>query len=349
MKNQKLIIAFVIISGVLVSSILIFYFLNLTKQEKYSNFNYLACNFDDDCTTTKIPINSCCIDCKVFPVNKQGLKLQKEWRKDNCGSKEKSLCVTLKCLWSDKNVACVQNQCVFIEKVSNFKPEEFSLTCEQCSSQDKSLILSTAEKTLEVIQKEFLWMAGAVLRVNYKIEVNPSDASAGGRSYVDYKNRTIELTRIYIPTIAHEISHLLVAEYFGIGKNSLLSDIYPKGPSWFQEGLAMYLEYGVDNSRRDDNISLLKNTSTFFSLSEFESGSGSNIKLWYAQSWSILDYLIQKYGKERFKILCECVKQKLPPVIGDPPWSECFDNVYKDASLNWDSFYEEWVEYAKKI
>lgn len=351
MRNQKIIIILVVIGVLLISIIFSFHLLNLLKQKKYTNFDYLSCDSDNDCATTKFSINRCCIKCDIFPINRQGLKSQEEWRKENCASKDYALCIALKCLWPDKNVSCIQNKCVLSEENNaGFKNGQFSLSClNECSSQDESLILSTAQKTLKVLQKEFPWMAEAALKTHYNIEVDLPDISAGGRSYVNYENRTIRLIRIYIPTITHETSHLLVAEYFGIEKNLLLSDIYPKGPSWFQEGLAMYLEYKVDDSRRTNDISLLKNTSSFLSLSEFESGSGSSLKLWHAQSWSILDYLIQKGGKERFKILCECVKQKLPPVIGEPPWSECFDNVYKGTALNWESFYEEWIKYTKEI
>jgi hypothetical protein len=201
---------------------------------------------------------------------------------------------------------------------------------------------------LEALKKEFPWMTDAASRTNYYIEVNPSDMSAKGRSYVDYKERKIILTQINAAVVAHEVAHLLVAEYFGVAENPVLRGVYPKGPAWIQEGIAIYLEYKVDSSRKDKNLSILKDTPKLLNVEEFESGLGQT-NLWYAQSWSILDYLLQKGGKESFVILCECIKEKLPPVITDTTlWNECFNKAYNNITASWGSFYKGWMENIKE-
>lgn len=311
------------------------------------DFNYLTCNSDKDCTTTKFPINDCCLECDVFPINIQGLKLEEEWRKKNCEGE--IVCPTFKCQWPTTKAVCLNSKCVLKEISTASQEEIFSISCPQdCSSETKSMILATAQKTLEVLQKEFPWMVEPSFKTSYTIEVNPPDTSAGGRSYVDYETRTVKLVKIDAPTVVHEISHLLTAEYFGIEKTRppLSGNIFPKGPAWFQEGLGMYLEYKIDDAEKARYISLLKNTSNFLDITNSESSGDAH--LWYAQAWSILDYIIQKGGKEHFKLLCECVKAKMLPVMGGVPWNECFDGIYKDITPNWDAFYQEWIEYVRQ-
>lgn len=83
---------------------------NPLRVSPSTEFNYLACASNNDCTTTYYPLNNCCMDCDIFPINLEGLKLQEKWRKDNCDNHEIS-CPTYKCLWPNKGVLCIQNKC----------------------------------------------------------------------------------------------------------------------------------------------------------------------------------------------------------------------------------------------
>lgn len=252
------------------------------------------------------------------------------------------------------------------------KTEIFNVVCfNGCSLETKLLILSTAQKTLENFEKEFPWMAERSLKNYYIIEVNPANNNASGRSYVDFKTRTVKLTRIYVPTIAHEISHLLIAESFGLEEEKSLSEtIYPKGHTWLHEGIAMYLEYLVDDSRRAADITLLKSTSQFLNKEQLMRGdTEGSLKLFYAQSWSLTDFLIKKGGKERLQLMIEeihkhprreqicrdwyissdfsktCVSSEM---VIFPFWEEFFDKTYRDITAGWDYFYQDWIKYAKQ-
>lgn len=222
--------------------------------------------------------------------------------------------------------------------------EIFILSCEgDCPPETKSTILSTADATLKALQKEFPWMSELNSTKQYFIQINLSNSN--NRSYADYDKREIELNRVYKPTIAHEVAHLLIAEYFGIDKNPLLEGVFPKGPSWLQEGLAMHLEYLIDDSRRDENIRLVMGQ-PLETLDEFESGTGIDQKKWYAHSAGMVEFLLNKGGKERFKLLTDCVEQKLPPVIVErDSWEECFDSAYNEIFPSWESFY--YNDYSK--
>lgn len=235
--------------------------------------------------------------------------------------------------------------------ITKQEKELFVVICsDTCSHETKSIILDTANKTLKILEKEFPWIAGPALEAQYYIEVNPTDIddNRGSRSYVDYEKRTVKLTRIYIPTIAHEISHLLIAEYFSIERSSIWQGLYPKGPAWLQEGMAMYLEYRIDNTRNATDIIMLKNNNTLPSLEEFEQGSGPSLKFWYAQSWSVFDFLIYRGGKKHFELLSLCVKQNLFPGDTGDVWAEkCFNDTYGDIIYDWNGFYQEWIRTIK--
>lgn len=252
--------------------------------------------------------------------------------------------------------------------ISASKTEIFNVSCPNgCTQEDELLILSSAQKTLEVFQKEFPWMAESALKNHYIIEVNPLGVT--GRSYADYKMRTVKLTRIYIPTIAHEVSHLLIADSFGLEEKNSSEVAYPKGPTWLHEGLAMYLEYRVDNSRRAGDIYLLNSTSIFLDKEQLMQGDINGLlKLFYAQSWSLTEFLVNKGNKERLQLMVQEIRKyprsekicrewqnsfDFPKIcihsdsIISAFWEESFDKIYQDITSNWDFFYQEWIEYAK--
>lgn len=121
-KLLKVIYGIVIILGLLLIGMIFFMLLSDVLIRFYHFIHppkiiqMLSCNSDSDCAITKFSNYSCCIACDVFPISKEGLKYQEEWRKENCASKHYALCPTFKCLWPDKKVSCVQNKCVLSEE-----------------------------------------------------------------------------------------------------------------------------------------------------------------------------------------------------------------------------------------
>lgn len=219
----------------------------------------------------------------------------------------------------------------------------FSINCVKgCSEEEKLLISSTVQKTADALKREFPYMTESAFNTNYNIVVDPD---ATERSFVDYKSKIATLTKIYPPTIAHEISHLLVAEYFGMKTSSFVSSeeiFYPNGPAWLQEGLAMYLEYHVDDARRQESVINRFNIPVY--SEDFE--SGSDLTGWYSASWIMVRDLIEQ-DRDKFRQLVDCAKNLLPlspplptrPKDSDKSWEQCFNEIYK---TEWKSFYEKW-------
>ena len=103
----------------------------------------------------------------------------------------------------------------------------------------------------------------------------------------------------YISGMIHELAHLLVSE--------LTFNCFGDLPTWLEEGLAMYAEGDLTDHQRitleaaiasDDLISLRSLNSSF-------PADHSGAHLSYAQSWSLVDYLITVYGWPKMQRLLD--------------------------------------------
>jgi len=103
-------------------------------------------------------------------------------------------------------------------------------------------------------------------------------------------------------TIVHELSHMVI--------HQLAEGPFGDLPAWLDEGLAMYAEGALPerylstlNSaiRRDELISVR-------SLSSY-SGDPSQVTIFYAESWSIVKYLLDTYGREKMSELLKVFKE----------------------------------------
>lgn len=104
------------------------------------------------------------------------------------------------------------------------------------------------------------------------------------------------------PTLAHELSHIVV----GLATDNPYADL----PRWLDEGLAMYAEGALppDNAaaleraiRRDELLSVR-------SMSSY-TGQADLVDLYYGEAYSIVDYLLQTYGREKMTELLEVFAQ----------------------------------------
>ena len=102
-----------------------------------------------------------------------------------------------------------------------------------------------------------------------------------------------------ISGMIHELAHLLVSE--------LTFNCFGDLPTWLEEGLAMYAEGELIDYQRisleaaiasDDLISLRSLNSSF-------PADHSGAHLSYAQSWSLVDYLITAYGWPKMQSLLD--------------------------------------------
>ncbi|MDD3375761.1 MAG: peptidase MA family metallohydrolase [Candidatus Omnitrophica bacterium] len=133
--------------------------------------------------------------------------------------------------------------------------------------------------------------------------------------------------------LPHELGHIIFRDYVGFE-----SDI----PLWFDEGIAMYQEkakrWGATQRVKD----AIKNKS-FQNLSDLRltrTSSQDDVILFYAESASVVQYLISEFGSFKFLNFCRNLKKGLS-----------FDRALKKSYYrfeNVDGLNKAWVGYLKK-
>lgn len=134
-------------------------------------------------------------------------------------------------------------------------------------------------------------------------------------------------------TLPHELGHIIFREFIGFKARI---------PSWFEEGVAMYQE----KARRwgaHDTVRKAIADGTFKSLDELtitslrRRPSNDLVHLFYAESASIVNFLISEYGQQRFVRLCRKLKE-------GGPFSWALDSVYVRFK-NIGDLNDAWVKY----
>ncbi len=103
----------------------------------------------------------------------------------------------------------------------------------------------------------------------------------------------------YISGMIHELAHLLVRE--------LTFNCFGNLPTWLEEGLATYAEGDLTEYQRrtledaiaEDGLISLRSLNSSFPADH----SGAHLS--YAQSWSLVNYLITEYGWSRVQRLLD--------------------------------------------
>ena len=128
----------------------------------------------------------------------------------------------------------------------------------------------------------------------------------GGLAYSEYNILIIGIDPFNLEwgktTEAHELTHVLVGDYTFTCLGSI--------PTWLNEGLAVYGEGGPDQGEaayfeqnRDDDTLL-----TFSVLSGGFSEDPDTADLSYSQSYYMVNYLVQTYGKDKMLALLDEMK-----------------------------------------
>ena len=104
-------------------------------------------------------------------------------------------------------------------------------------------------------------------------------------------------------TTAHELTHIVVGE-------ATDNPFHAPIPRWLDEGLAMYNEGSLPDYNQDALQRAIRNDTLISvrSLSAY-TGDPSLVDLFYAQSYSIVDYLLKTYGREKMVELLAVFKR----------------------------------------
>ena len=107
--------------------------------------------------------------------------------------------------------------------------------------------------------------------------------------------------------LPHEMGHIIFREFVGFDNSAI--------PLWLEEGVASYQEkltYSMANAFVRKTMEK-GNFITLERLSGFSSGSrmpDEAAQLFYVESFSIVDFLIKEFGKDKFVSFCQDLRDK---------------------------------------
>ncbi|MEN6479760.1 MAG: peptidase MA family metallohydrolase [Anaerolineales bacterium] len=103
-------------------------------------------------------------------------------------------------------------------------------------------------------------------------------------------------------TLAHELSHLIV----GLATDNPYAGL----PRWLDEGLAMYAEGQLPRNNRLALEQAIKEDSllTIRSMSSY-SGQAEQVDMYYGAVYSVVDYMLQTYGRDKMRALLRVFAQ----------------------------------------
>ena len=102
--------------------------------------------------------------------------------------------------------------------------------------------------------------------------------------------------------LAHELCHIVV----GMATENPYSDL----PRWLDEGLAMYAEgklppenaHALEKAIQEDSLLSIRSMSSY-------SGQASQVDLFYGEAYSIVDFLLREYGREKMRAFLDVFAQ----------------------------------------
>ncbi len=129
----------------------------------------------------------------------------------------------------------------------------------------------------------------------------------GGQAYDDYNIVIMAIWPDNLEwgkgTAAHELSHVIVGH--------LTFNCFGNTPAWLNEGLAMYAEGGPDSASSDQFDDAVANDSLLSvrGLSGGFSELSDKADVSYSESYSVVRFLIDKYGQEKILALLQAIKE----------------------------------------
>jgi hypothetical protein len=138
-------------------------------------------------------------------------------------------------------------------------------------------------------------------------------------------------------TLPHEMGHIILREFIGLE---------PEVPLWFEEGVAMYQEkakrFGanrvVKNAVENGEFIPLKQLTN---MRLYSDSPPQTLELFYAESASVVYYMISQLGEHNFVRFCRALKD-----------GKSFTDALKDVYVrfrNLDDLNRSWLNYLEQI
>ncbi len=132
---------------------------------------------------------------------------------------------------------------------------------------------------------------------------------SGGCAIASQKKiQTFPYAHNFFDTILpHEMGHIVFREFVGYDNHAV--------PLWLEEGVATYQEdykrsmsgWAVKEAIRKGNFMDLEKLNSFSPKLEKDD---SKVSLFYSESVSVVDYLIKEFGKDKFVLFCQNLRDK---------------------------------------
>jgi hypothetical protein len=107
--------------------------------------------------------------------------------------------------------------------------------------------------------------------------------------------------------LPHEMGHIIFREFVGFNN--------PAVPLWLDEGVASYQEkptYAAANAfvRKAINKGNFISLEGLAGFNPYSSASNESVQLFYAESFSVIDFLIKEFGRDKFVLFCQNLRDK---------------------------------------
>ena len=139
-------------------------------------------------------------------------------------------------------------------------------------------------------------------------EISKRPAWSGGAANLKERKIYLYASNEWYSILAHELTHIYFDSFFGG---------YDKSPLWISEGLALYIQ--VKAGKRfpywlKEYIEKIKNGSYYrlndlVKVKTLEDADEKSVKLWYAQSFSVVYFLLSIQRGDSFYQFCKKIKE----------------------------------------
>ena len=152
------------------------------------------------------------------------------------------------------------------------------------------------------------------------------------RAIVTFKRETEFLDE----TLPHEISHLILKDFIGFET---------RVPRWFDEGVAQLQQQHRPTEMRSFLRGIVQRTQQvpFHALYGYNVAYETDpvkVSIFYAQSLSMIEFLIKNYGTQRFGVFCKNLRD-------GKSFNSAFLGAYQHLISSRDEFEKKWLSYMK--
>ena len=107
--------------------------------------------------------------------------------------------------------------------------------------------------------------------------------------------------------LSHEMGHIIFKEFVGFGNSAV--------PLWLDEGVASFQEgTRAASSGRIARKALRENKfmslEQLFDFDPFGPAEAETVGVFYAEAVNLVDFLVQNFGKDRFVLFCQHLRDK---------------------------------------